>query len=629
MSNRLLFAINHKQAEEGISARIKPDYLVVGAVQYREAVISSLISTEADVLLIRESLPGSLNFFSLIKDIRTQLPHVRIVCMVNERDDPKDKMLPGLVSLGIYDILNMNTISINDICSYVLNPRTFRDVVHYYEGVPAIAQPEKEKEGAEPPEPVKKKPWAIGHKKPVQASVEPEPAVKVPEITANTSVVAPDYDAMRKAIQEEADRKAQAKIEEIATAMAKTGNKEISKTLEAQKKAYELLLQEKEAVDQQKFQITKELDASVRKVHALEQELKTAKETGTAAVQEMATQLESLKTTEDPEWFSEQMSKWSQQEHDYQVKIEQLNKEVAENKGHVIDVSTMTDADYIIPDTVANYVPAGDGTPQVCLFSGTKHGVGNTTVALNIATELANQGHKTLLIEMNPHYPLLNEFFEFINVQRGIDTAISSMRVGNITAVEAAVIKPHGLTSTSKQLDKVYKQLPPALHFMLFSNLYLKQEKNKVNAPFTVKDMTSLFHQLTTRMGYAYIIVDVQPDDAMSDILIRAEGLVNQMTFTCTQDPHSVSIAGILISELTKNGGKQLLDKTKIIVNQFSPDNHLSVEKIAKWLNLPEQRFSTLSDDRTGYLNAASTMLPYVLGHAKYKEEYQPIVKNF
>ena len=128
--HRLLFAINHRATEAAIAEKVKDDYLMVGAVTYREAVLEKLDTTGADTLLIRETLPGSMDLEKLFKRIRVEYPNVRIIVICSER--PKqDPFLKMLVDLAIYDIINSNKPRISEICSYILTPRTFRDAVQY------------------------------------------------------------------------------------------------------------------------------------------------------------------------------------------------------------------------------------------------------------------------------------------------------------------------------------------------------------------------------------------------------------------------------------------------------------------------------------------------------------------
>ena len=68
---KLLYAINHRQTEDMISEYLSGEYLPVGAATYKEAIIEQLHSTGADVVLIRDSLPGSTSLESAPVTFRT------------------------------------------------------------------------------------------------------------------------------------------------------------------------------------------------------------------------------------------------------------------------------------------------------------------------------------------------------------------------------------------------------------------------------------------------------------------------------------------------------------------------------------------------------------------------------
>ena len=97
---KVLFALNHKATEDFVTERLGPDYIIVNAVTYREAVLSALPGAGADILVFRDSLDGSIDITRLFEQIRTEYPEIRIVFICGER--PKgDKMLAAIVSLEI------------------------------------------------------------------------------------------------------------------------------------------------------------------------------------------------------------------------------------------------------------------------------------------------------------------------------------------------------------------------------------------------------------------------------------------------------------------------------------------------------------------------------------------------
>ena len=58
---KVLFALNHKATEDFVTERLGPDYIIVNAVTYREAVLSALPGAGADILVFRDSLDGSID----------------------------------------------------------------------------------------------------------------------------------------------------------------------------------------------------------------------------------------------------------------------------------------------------------------------------------------------------------------------------------------------------------------------------------------------------------------------------------------------------------------------------------------------------------------------------------------
>ena len=48
---KVLFALNHKATEDFVTERLGPDYIIVNAVTYREAVLSALPGAGADIFV--------------------------------------------------------------------------------------------------------------------------------------------------------------------------------------------------------------------------------------------------------------------------------------------------------------------------------------------------------------------------------------------------------------------------------------------------------------------------------------------------------------------------------------------------------------------------------------------------
>lgn len=630
--NKVLFAINSKAGEDRIEALMEGVAVKVGAVQYREAILGALRNTGADILLIAESLSGRTDLLQLLKDVRAQFPKTRVIVLTNERSNRHDPIFSGLVALGIYDIINQDTVSFETIYSYIVEPRTFRDVAKYYNGVPDGWVDEKKEE----PTPAKGGMFSnlFGGKN-KEKQVQKASTLPVDTSAASTS---PDMESLRAVIQEEADRKASAKVEEIAQKLADDQNKELKAKLEDAQQQLVEVTSAKHSAEQQHYEDLKALDLAKQDALAAQKALEMLKQQYEESSAAMRDQLESLKSTETPDVFQKKLDEWVEKEQGYLSHIHELEAQIAslkvpetviregdcgENNPDILGLSGDALKKYIMPDD-GNYVDVKGTDTHSYLFVGTKHGVGNTTVALNTAAALADKRYKTLLIEFNSSYPLINSYFEFLSVSRGIDTAIKGLRNGNPMIVDASIIRPHSIKTDKKALQKAYKSLPEGLHFMCFSNQFLAGGED---LSITPQDMEALFSYLVNELGYLYIIIDIQPDDAMGKtILYQSAAAVDRLVLTCTQDVQSVSTMSTMLQTIANSPVSHLLQNVKVVINDYcSGFGEMAAPNIAKHLNLSAKRFFTIGEDRVGHYKATFGMYLYVLGRGKYTRDYRNI----
>ena len=127
---KILFALNHKQTEDLIMSRLGEDYMAVGAVTYREAILNILPGLGAEILVFRDTLSGSLDVIRLFEQLRVEYPRLRIIFISRER--PRgDPTLSRVVALGIYDIIAKDRAPVTEIVNLILHPAGFRDVSQY------------------------------------------------------------------------------------------------------------------------------------------------------------------------------------------------------------------------------------------------------------------------------------------------------------------------------------------------------------------------------------------------------------------------------------------------------------------------------------------------------------------
>ena len=135
MTQKILYAVQAKAIEDiitrSLAAQTNGAIVNVGTAGYREQVLPSLKQSGADILLYREDLKGSMDIFELMKSIRETFPNVRIIFMANKQETTS-KLLCSLVFLGIYDIINENSVAPALIIDHILHPHNFGDVAKYF-----------------------------------------------------------------------------------------------------------------------------------------------------------------------------------------------------------------------------------------------------------------------------------------------------------------------------------------------------------------------------------------------------------------------------------------------------------------------------------------------------------------
>lgn len=594
--HKLLFAINHQATENAITSKVSDEYLPVDAVTYKEAVLDKLGSTGADTLLIRETLPGSMDLEKLIKRIRVEYPNVRIIVICSER--PKeDPFLKMLVDLAVYDIINSNKPRISDICSYILTPRTFRDAVQYGDflstSTPMTQTAVKivESETIED----QKEQGFFGKAKGLFKQIIP------------VNIKSTSYHGTPPNVASQAENIQQPATQENPEKIRDTQRDSLTKALSEKTKE----------ADELSFKV----ETLVRQLQELKDKTKNLQEKLQIA---QDAQLSDRGTDELIMRLRAELSESKENSNELSRKLTEVQNELSVARQGGPDYSYPIVDVPLLPDDTVYSKP--NTSPQTFLFIGSKHGVGTTTAALNTASEFASRGFKTLLIEVNGDYPILNQYFEFTHIPYGFNEVIKDISLGNISNVDKAIIRPHGLSPTQANLYKTYKKLPAGLHFMLFSNKSLVTHDYANNNDLSEATIYTLLSYLIKRQQYSHIILDIQCDDhKMLQAILNSGYPVDKMIMVMTQDSHAIATAGILITTLSRARAASLVANGEFIVNRYNPAVSMTVSKIEKALHLGSTQFSRISEDSTGYFSANQAALPYVVNRGRFTMEYDSL----
>lgn len=131
MKKKVYFAIAHKSVEDYIAKQLEDEIEVIGSAVYREGVLEAVRREEPDILIIRETLPGSIDFLEIIDTIRVECQkHIQIIVMTGGRQ-PGDEFLSALVRYSVFDLVVGDNINIKEVCRLVKKPNVWKDVSMY------------------------------------------------------------------------------------------------------------------------------------------------------------------------------------------------------------------------------------------------------------------------------------------------------------------------------------------------------------------------------------------------------------------------------------------------------------------------------------------------------------------
>jgi len=254
------------------------------------------------------------------------------------------------------------------------------------------------------------------------------------------------------------------------------------------------------------------------------------------------------------------------------------------------------------------------GKHQVVAFLGSKHGVGNTTVALNVAGVLA-MTKKVLFIEVNDKFPMTNYLLEIININNGLEKAVIYAKDGNINKIKQTIMQPS------------IPQIPRNLHFLSFSNGFLIQDRSQRGDDFKAEDIKALIYCLMMEGLYDYLIIDVQPDDnEISEALTESRIIVDKLFITLTQDAHSMGCVGYKQDKI-RRFNEDLSNRTFYVLNKYDDKCSVKKKNVAKMIDVNIDYLSCLTLNYTELIN--TTFEGHLYSSARGKAaEFQEIIQN-
>lgn len=218
------------------------------------------------------------------------------------------------------------------------------------------------------------------------------------------------------------------------------------------------------------------------------------------------------------------------------------------------------------------------GSQKVVAFIGGKNGVGVTTVAINVAAQLAKRKKRTLYIELNSKTPSVGYWYQFENQKaHGLEKALECVKTGNYMELESCVVKSSSLKGS--EFGKYYRKFPDTLDFLVFS----KQETLNRESQFitTGEDLKNLYFYLMQNLGYEYIVIDTRIEN--EDWIYNSLVFSNEVYNVISQDISSIAYLKHRIDQFRKEN-KSIDRKSKYIVNRFSNKAKLSKRELCEFV---------------------------------------------
>lgn len=582
---RIYLAVAYKPLEDFIiknKALIQKgrndDVDFVGTAVYREGIIQGIKDYHPDVVIIREGIPGSLSLLDLIYEIKIISPTTRIIFIAGDRK-PGDAFLAALVQYEVYDILIGSKVNVKDILKKIVIPNKMADVI---ELMPKIKLTEDGKQLFEAPD--------IGLLRPMLEESEKEVSLKP---LTDVSKIKEDTKEEPPKVEVEESKK----VEDVKPIEKKEEKKSL---FGKKKKEVNLNLEKPIDVPIEKTIETPPIEPLFKPIENIEESIPIKE----SPIKESPIQ-ETKMDIEQPKFIQEEVLPPEPPQPKEVVKPIKIEKEPQNIKpqqpinttqptnipaNNTFDTSQFGNmfAPRVNTQTQPEVQPQKKGlfgkktqktiSQQIITFVGGRHGCGNSQVSFNVALALAEQGFKTLYIDLNEDFASIESVLEFGFEDLGVDTMLKDISTGNYTNIVTAInssIKALQCLEKRDNLYKFYSKLTPKLELASFSMNILNKKKEK---DYDVNLLKELNMFLLMNLNYDMIILDA-PSDFEKEITKIAMIYSNRVFFTVTQDTIDLNsfFSNLRNSELSKFGYK---DKSNFICNKYVSKGEMGLSSI-------------------------------------------------
>ena len=128
---KVYFAIGYQPVEKFIAKQMEGKIEIVGSAVYRESILPAILEKEPDILITRETLPGSTDFLEIIDRIRVECSKDIQIIFITGGRQPGDAFLSALVRYQVFDLVIGDNINMKEVCRMIEHPNKYRDVFMY------------------------------------------------------------------------------------------------------------------------------------------------------------------------------------------------------------------------------------------------------------------------------------------------------------------------------------------------------------------------------------------------------------------------------------------------------------------------------------------------------------------
>lgn len=527
---KIFLAVGHRELESflkssksAIEKKIHDNVKFVGETVYREGILQGVADYRPDVILIREGLQGNANLTEIIYKLKVNFSDTRIIFIAGDRE-VGDALLATLVQLGIYDLIIGSKVNAIDMLKRIVSPNSLADVAQYMPKVTVdentnaklFDAPDLTPINTTKTEPVNEP--IVKHFKPVKLSQDNDNTSSNVSKSSNEINMEKNEDISDDLlIIDEMEEKNNVDIVE-ETPVEQPPKRKPIKTIPLKRPKVEQIPVEKE----ESIQIEQPIEETIKPTSPIKVNIAKDEE----GELNIITDKKPLKVNTIKKTPSKVET--AQEEH---------------NSGGLFGkLFGKKEATKVL-------------SQQVVTFIGGKGGVGNSQLAFNTALKLAQDGYKTIYIDLNDIHSSIDCIFQLGYADVGVDSAIKGIQEEDYFLIERSIVNMAKIlpdTVKENYLYKTYSKIPLNMDFMFFSQKYMERTDEVEEIDYSLLKDLNMY--LLMQQGYDVIIIDA-PYNIFNKLTETALIYSNKVFFTITQD---YSVIGNHLNQI------KLMDKKRI-----------------------------------------------------------------